>query len=216
MHGIATNGPAPVTSRGGAGESVGGRFEFRVWGKHRRARARLAELADSQTRERIDDCYLLVDDSGWNAKVRDNTLKLKQLISERKGFEQWTRDKHRRADTAPSPFDTVFDELALERAQRGKTYDLADALAGLDPALGVRPVFVVKDRRRYRIDTMAAEATKITITEPGEVLHTLSIEGDDLDELRRLRKTLGRRHETNTPVHHALDEHHRGSTSGAD
>lgn len=195
---------------------VGGRFEFRVWGKHRRARELLAELAESQTRERIDDCYLLVDDSGWNAKVRDNTLKLKQLIDEHKGFEQWSRDKHRKAKHAPSPFDTVFDELGLERAQRGKSFDLADALAGLDPALGVRPVFVVKDRHRYRIGTMTGEATKITITETGEVLHTLSIEGDDLDELRRLRKQLGLRHEPNTPVHHALDDHHGANTTGTD
>jgi len=185
-------------------EPTGARFEHRVWGAHRRARKLLAKLADEHTTEQVDDCYLLVDDPSWNAKIRDNTLKIKQLVAERKGFEQWTRDRHRTLDSTPSPFDVIFEQLGLDRAQRGEEYDLHTEIAALDADAGVRAVFVTKERRRYRIGDLRAEVTDIEIRGTGEVLHTLSIEGDDIDELSALRKRLGLRGEDNIAVHHAL------------
>ena len=185
-------------------EPTGARFEHRVWGAHRKACKLLAKLADEQSTEQIDDCYLLVDDPSWNAKIRDNTLKIKQLVAERKGFEQWTRDCHRSAGSTPSPFDAIFEQLGLDRSQRGEEYDLNTEIAALDAQAGVRAVFVTKERRRYRIGDLRAEATDIKIRDTGEVLHTLSIEGDDIDELSALRKRLGLRGEDNIAVHHAL------------
>jgi hypothetical protein len=69
----------------------------------------------------------------------------------------------------------------------------------------VRPVFVTKQRRRFRIGNLRAESTDIRIHETGEVLHTLSIEGDDLEDLAALRKRLGLRGQDNVAVHSALD-----------
>ncbi len=181
------------------------RYEYRVWGRHRRARAMLAELADGVTREQVDDCYLLVDEPGWNAKVRGNTLKIKHLVAERRGFEQWTSDRHRSAESVPSPFDELFEQLRLDRPQRGKRYDLRAATGRIDDDAGVRAVFVTKDRRRYRIGGLRAEATDLRIHETGERLRTLSIEGDDLDALSSLRRRLGLRGEANVAVHDALD-----------
>ena len=186
-------------------EPTGARFEHRVWGKHRKARKLLAKLATEQTTEWVNDCYLLVDDPAWNAKIRNNTLKIKQLVAEHKGFEQWTSDRHRTAESVPSPFDAVFEQLGLHRPQRGEEYDLFDEIASLDPSSGVRAVFVTKQRRRYRVGDLRAEATDIKIRETGEMLYTLSIEGDDLDELSALRKRLGLRGEDNVAVHNALD-----------
>ncbi len=186
-------------------EPTGARFEHRVWGKHRQARKLLAKLADEQTSETVNDCYLLVDDPVWNAKIRNNTLKIKQLVAERKGFEQWTRNRHRTADSTPSPFDVIFEQLGLDRPQRGEEYDLHSEIAALDAASGVRAVFVTKERRRYRVGDLRAEATDIKVRETGEILYTLSIEGNDLDDLTRLRKRLGLRDEDNVAVHNALD-----------
>jgi len=194
-----------MTSKQPIPEPSGARYELRVWGAHRKARKLLAKLADEQSTERVDDCYLLVDDPSWNAKIRDNTLKIKQLVAERKGFEQWTRDCHRTVDSAPSPFDAIFEQLGLDRPQRGEEYDLDTEIAALDAHSGVRAVFVTKERRRYRIGVLRAEATDIEIRDTGEVLHTLSIEGDDIDELSALRKRLGLRGEDNVAVHHALE-----------
>ena len=186
-------------------EPFAGRYELRVWGPHRSARKLLAKRATEQTTETVDDCYLLVDDPSWNAKIRDNTLKIKQLVAERKGFEQWTRDRHRSAGSTPSPFDVIFEQLGLDRSQRGEEYDLFEEIAALDADAGVRAVFVTKQRRRYRIGNLRAEATDIQIHGTDEVLHTLSIEGDDLDQLAALRKRLGLRGEDNISVHNALD-----------
>ena len=186
----------------GAGHA---RFEYRVWGKHRKARRLLDELAAVETEERFSDCYLLVDDPTWNAKLRGNNLKIKRLVAERKGFERWVARKHRSAETAPSPFDELFDSVDLSRLLSGGADALREVLDRLDPELGIRPVFVTKRRRRYRIGNLKAEVTDIEIDETSQVLRTLAIEGDDLDELVALRRRLGLRRETNTPVHQAID-----------
>lgn len=180
------------------------RYEFRVWGTHRKARKKLARLASHSSSERYEDCYLIVDDPSWNAKVRDNTLKIKQLVAEDKGFERWVSDKHRTSESAPSPFDDLFDQLRLDRPQRGKSYDLRKAVAKLPPDSGVRAVFVTKRRRRYRIGNMRGEVTDIKIRRSGGTLRTLSVEGDDLAELVALRKKLGVRDEPNIAVHQAI------------
>lgn len=187
-------------------EPMQGRYEFRVWGKHKRAREILVEIADDSSRERIEDCYLLTDDTEWNAKVRDDTLKVKQLITERKGFEQWTSERHRTAKSTPSPFDVLFQELRLDRPQRGKSYDLEKAVAKIDPSLGVHAVFVNKERQRFVVGDLRAEVTDITIAETGDVLTTLSIEGDDLPTLVALRKRLGLKGEKNVAVHQVIGE----------
>jgi hypothetical protein len=183
------------------------RFEYRVWGTHRHARKLLGKLTDDQSSEQTDDCYLLVDDTSWNAKIRNDTLKIKRLVAQRKGFEQWVSDRHDHVDTVPSPFDTIFDRLGLDRLQHGDAYDLPGAIAALGPGPGVRAVFVTKQRRHYRIGELRAEATDITIHETTEVLHTLSIEGDDLARLRALRKRLGLCGHANVAVHNALHGH---------
>lgn len=181
------------------------RFEYRVWGEYRSARKLIREMADSEVREDLEDCYLLVDDESFNAKIRDNTLKVKQLIAEDKGFERWVSDKHRSADSAPSPFDVVYEALDLDRLREEKRFKLTDALKGLDSDSGVRVVFVTKQRRRYFIGDLKAEVTDVQITETGEVVRTLSIEGDDLRDLVKLRKKLGLKGETNTSVHQFID-----------
>lgn len=180
------------------------RYEYRVWGRHRAARRRLEHIGSNRSDERIKDCYLLVGDSSWNAKVRDNRLKVKQLISEDRGFERWTADRPRTADDAPSPFDELFERLRLDRPQRGKSFDLYEAVTRLDPDGDARAVFVLKHRRRYAVGSLRAESTDIIVIETSEAFHTLAIEGDDLDELVALRKRLGLRNEPNIAVHDAI------------
>jgi len=188
-----------------AGILEGSRYEYRVWGRHRGARKKLAGLASTVSKEQVNDCYLLVDDNSWNAKVRDNTLKIKQLVEDDHGFQRWSADRHRDVDTTPTPFDEIFEQLRLDRPQRGKSFDLRKAVKALDDESGVRAVFVTKRRLRYRIDDLRAEATDVKLRETGEVMYTLSIEGDDLDELVMLRKRLGLRDEPNIAVHDAID-----------
>lgn len=183
------------------------RYEYRVWGKHRKARKLLAELATSETTESVEDCYLLIDDAAWNAKVRDSTLKIKHLVSEDRGFEEWASGRYKAAEDVPSPFDAIFEALSLDRPQKGKKYSIERAVKDLkDLDVDVRPVFVTKERVRYRIGSLLAEVTDIEIVDSDEVLHTVSIEGDDLDELAALRKKLGLKKEPNIAVHQAIDE----------
>lgn len=185
------------------------RYEYRVWGKHGAARKKLARLATATSKEQVNDCYLLIEDASWNAKVRDNTLKIKELVEHDDGFQRWASGRHRRADTTPTPFDEIFAQLHLDRPQRGKSYDLRTAVKALDATDGVRAVFVTKKRLRYRIGDLRAEATDIELCDSGEIMHTLSIEGDDLDDLVALRKLLDLRDEPNVAVHEAIEAEFR-------
>lgn len=182
------------------------RYEYRVWGKHPKARKLIERLSSDMTKERVKDCYLIVDDVSWNVKVRNNNLKIKQLVSEDKGFERWSADRPRTADETPSPFDEVFERLRLDRPQRGKSYDLYDAIERLDKDPDTEAVFVIKHRRRYTIGELRAEVTDIEIVETSEVLHTLAIEGKNLDDLVSLRKKLGLRDEPNLAVHEVIGQ----------
>jgi len=186
-------------------DAAPGRYEFRVWGKHTKARKMLARLATNVTNEEFEDCYLLVDDPSWNAKIRDNTLKIKQLVTEDKGFERWASDRHRSAESTPSPFDELFDQLRLSRPQRGKKYNLPKEVKKLDPVEGVRAVFVTKQRRRYQIGDLKAEVTDIDIHDSDHMLRTISIQGDNLKDLVKLRKKLGIRDEPNVPMHQLIE-----------
>lgn len=185
-------------------EDPDARYEYRVWGKHKKARKLLAALASDVITEEIDDCYFLVDEPEVNAKIRNHTLKVKHLVGHSRGFERWVSRRHRDSSTAPAPFDTLLDELSLDR-RPGKRTDLDDAVADLDHELAERAVFVCKERRRYTIGSIRAEVTDITLQDTGEVLHTLAIEGDDLDALVALRKRLGLKDAENVAVHVAID-----------
>lgn len=182
-----------------------GRYEFRVWGKHKEARNTLRALATDMIEEEFEDCYLLVDDMSWNAKVRDNTLKIKELVAEKKGFEKWSSGRHRTAESAPTPFDELYDTLRLDRPQRGKKYDLPKEIKKLKNEAGVRAVFVTKHRQRYTIGDIRAEVTDIDIHESDDVVRTLLIEGDDIHELVKLRKKLGLKHEPNLAMHNFIE-----------
>jgi len=184
---------------------ISGRYEFRVWGKHKAARTELKRMASQVTEEEFEDLYLLVDDPTWNAKIRDNTLKIKQLVAEDKGFERWSSDRHHSAGSAPTPFDHLYETLRLDRPQQGKNYNLPKEAKKLDPVDGVRAVFVTKHRRRYQIGEIKAEVTDIDIHETDDVMRTISIQGNDLRELVALRKKLGLRKNENLAMHQYIE-----------
>lgn len=188
----------------GGDASVDARYEYRVWGEHRKACRKLEKLASEATVEKIEDCYFLVDDPIWNAKVRGRSLKVKELVGTKKGFERWATTWHEDAESAPAPFDELFEDLRLDRPARGRRFDLPKQVARLDDG-GPRPVFVTKRRRRYRVGAIRAEHTEIEIQGSCERLQTIAIEGDDLDSLIALRKELGLKKDENLPMHLAID-----------
>lgn len=187
------------------GDAAGATYEFRVWGKRKRVRRQLADLADDISTTTVSDCYFLSDDTSLNAKVRSDSLKIKELIGRERGFQKWVTTHHRTAETAPEPFDELADDLSIRKARK-PSWDLAARVDRLDPSHPTRPVFVTKERTLFRLGDLQAEATAITIDETGEVLHTIAIEGDDLDALVALRKTLGLKGTTNVAVHTAIEE----------
>lgn len=183
------------------------RYEYRVWGKHKKAVDKLSRLSSDDTTETIEDCYLLRNEPEWNAKVRDDTLKLKQRLRQKKGFEQWTSAWHVEASGTPTPFDMVFDDLSLDRPQRGKSYDLRKAVKrGLKDDPDTRAVFVTKQRRRFLIGDIKAEVSKIDIHLTDARLHTVAVQGPSIKELVRLLEAVKLSGLPNVPVHIALSE----------
>lgn len=181
------------------------RYEYRVWGNHKKARRILADLADRVSEEEYEDCYFLVDEPSINAKVRDRTLKVKELVGSERGFERWRSRRYRTRSAAPAPFDELFGDIRRHQKRRGDDFDIEKAVAGLDDD-DARPVVVTKRRRRYELGAIRAEVTDLTVAETGEQLRTLAIEGEDLDALVALRKRLGLKGVDNVAVHVAIDD----------
>jgi hypothetical protein len=187
--------------------SARSRYEYRVWGKHRKIRKQIIELAESDAvTEEINDCYLISDDEEWNAKVRDDRLKLKHLGKEKRGFERWDSQWPEDSDATPSPWDDVYDQLRLDKPARGKNYNLSKAVKKLDDDAGVRAVFVTKQRKVYRIGNVRAEIVKIDLRDGSKRLHSIAVQGRDLKELRALIGDLGLDAEPNVPMHVAIEQ----------
>lgn len=179
------------------------RYEYRVWGKNRRARRLLAELADEVTAETVQDCYFLDGATDANVKIRAGALKVKRLVGTTRGFDRWIASRYRAGHDIPKAFVDLAAALRLHKAHR-ETYDLVAQVERLDDEHPT-PVFVTKRRVRYRIGSLRAEDTELTIDATGEVLRTVAIEGDDIDALVALRKRLGLKGKDNIAVHEAID-----------
>lgn len=194
-----------MSSKSGGELTVEAKYEFRVWGKHRKALRVLNRLGTLESNERFEDCYLLGSDPEWNAKVRGSKFKLKRLIDQRRGFDRWDSRWHETIKTVPSAFESTFEDLSLDRPQRGKDYSIAKAVEGLDDNDDTWAVFVTKDRRRYRIGAARVEVVDIEVQDSSITLKSLAIEGDDLAELVKVRRQLGLKGEENVAVHVALE-----------
>ncbi len=187
--------------------SARSRYEYRVWGKHRKIRKEIVRRADSEAvLEEIEDCYLISDDEEWNAKVRDDRLKLKQLVKQKRGFERWDSQWPDDVDGTPSPWDDVYSQLRLDKPARGKSYNLNKAVRKLDDEAGVQAVFVTKQRKTYRIGNVRAEIVKIDLRDGDKRLHSIALQGRDLKELKALVGDLGLDAEPNVPMHIAIEQ----------
>lgn len=186
------------------------KYEFRVWGRHRKARKLLSRLATETTRERYVDCYVLSDDPTWNAKVRGDRFKIKRLVATDKGFERWSRSTYEPSKSTPDDITGLFEALDAERERLGGDFALTEVVSVLAEQVGVRVALVHKERRRYKVGSNRVTVTDIEVDETSEVLRTLSIEGDNLSDLVKLRKKLGLSGESNLALHRAVDPEHPG------
>lgn len=181
------------------------RYEFRVWGEQAGVRELLSNMAVTEYKERLSDCYLLDGDPRHNAKIRHSRLKLKQLEEERLGFQRWSTAWHRVPKDVPEPFDRLLGEISrAELRSEDFQHILTEASGGLDGTDMVRAVVVTKRRRRFGIGSMKAEATTVRIEGRSGSLSTVAIEGPNLHELIKLRETLGLAHSPNLALHLAV------------
>ena len=187
--------------------SARSRYEYRVWGKHRKIRKQIVALAESEAvHEEIEDCYLISEDEKWNAKVREDRLKLKQLTKQKRGFERWDRQWPEDAEETPAPWDDVYTQLRLDKPARGKNFNIDKAVKKLDDDAGVQAVFVTKQRKTYQIGNIRAEIVKIDLRDGDKRLHSIALQGRDLKELRALVGDLGLDAEPNVPMHVAIEQ----------
>lgn len=169
-----------MAKSGKESKQLSGNHEFRVWGRHAKARRRLERLADPVTVETYTDEYVLVDDPDWNVKLRAGDVKVKQRVDVTRGFDCWES----------SWLDGIHAAKGeLRRQLRDDT----------------TTVVVRKKRRRFEVGSARAEVTDVVV-DGGPTARSIAIEGDDLDELVRLRKKLGLTGEANVPMHEMLDQ----------
>lgn len=174
-----------------------------MWGHQDGVVRRLWDLADSTSEKHFEDCYLLTTDPTCNLKIRRNRLKIKRLVEERLGFQHWSTRWHRLVD--PTARRVGNGEGGQRPAPASGFGGLGHGADSLAPISGVRPIFVVKHRLRFRFGSVRAEVADFEVGGRAEPLYTTAIEGRDLGELVRLRSALGLDRVPNVAVHLAID-----------
>lgn len=156
------------------------RWEFRVVGhdlaEERAALRRLGQPGDAE--ERTDTYFVAPPRLDASLKLRGERLDLKLLRDERDGLELWEPAGERAFPVAPGDLRNALlgpagVGLALPDGPVG-----CDLLLGLARAApGVRLVRVEKRRRKYRLDGVAAEFTRLTAD--GRPAESVSVEEAD-------------------------------------
>jgi len=181
------------------------KYEFRVWDPKRKVSRQLATMAEFDYGERLHDCYLLVADKSYNAKIRRNRIKIKRLVGEQAGFQCWSSKWLSSPNDAPKPFGRLLSELhSLRPVPDDFERELTRILRGLRLEKGVRPVFVTKRRRRFYLGSMKAETAEIKVRGHKSSRSTVAIEGSDLNDLIHLRSGLGLTKVPNLAFHLAI------------
>jgi hypothetical protein len=180
------------------------RYEFRVWGRRDETCDVLSRLADEERVESHEDWYLLLGQRSCNAKIRRNRLKVKRLIEERFGFQRWAAVRHRMASGDVCPLELLMDELRLDDPNQGCPPDFEAPAGRATPGGAVPALHVTKWRRRFDLGSIRAEATEVEIEGHSGRLRTVAIEGHELDELIRLRASLGLDRSPNLAFHLAI------------
>jgi hypothetical protein len=182
-----------MTTEGGAGGTAA-RFEFRAWAGRLGAVGDLLEsLSECLDVNETAETYLVATTTvDVNAKVRADLLDIKVLVGVRDVFEQWT--VHRKAAfpvAAAVLRDDLFPLLGLAPpALRRDAYSLPqliDEVVAVEPNLAA--VDVTKRRRRYTVNTCAAEIADVAIGD--RRLQTVAVESADLPAVREAHRMLG-------------------------
>jgi hypothetical protein len=176
-----------------APRSVVDRLQWRVWGDLAEVEERLHRLAPERRLQDSHDIYLLGTRPTHNVKVRERRLEVNLLLDEVDGFQRWTR-----AALQPLPCAAVrLHELLAEIADPAPAASVGTDRLGrrrlleLAAQCGLRPVTVRKQRQRFRLGKLRAEATVLDVQDSDLVLHCIAIEGRDLAALSQLRADLG-------------------------
>lgn len=181
------------------------RYEFRVWGGWSDACRQLKRLAGDERRQRLSDCYLLGGDPARNTKIRHSKVKVKHLVEERQGFQRWSSVWHGLAEDAPRPFDRLLDEIHRSAPESDDyQHSVTEAVEDVESDDPLQAVFVTKHRRRFLIGSMKAESTRVGLDGRSRSMHTLAIEGPDIQELIQLRAVLGLTGVPNLALHLAV------------
>jgi hypothetical protein len=178
-----------------------GRFEFRIFGQTVVPFvARLESLMAESERSESGGVYLLAPEmDDVNLKIRNGQLDVKRRIAVVDQFEQW----------CPEPVGT----FPLSAADNGASIGLLDTGAidaadfvgkFLSAAPTHRVMHVLKARRHFARNDLMGEACEVVVN--GASIHSVAIEGEDLESLRTLRTAIGLDNAPNVSYVRALQQ----------
>ena len=184
------------------------RFEFRVFGdalpvERTALEAQAAEAGDEEAR--TDTYFVAPGCTDRSLKLRGGKLDLKVLRDVREGLELWEPSA---AAAFPVAAERLRDDLL---GPAGIRLDLPAAPVGRDLLLALargapdtRVATVEKRRRRYRLDGVAAEVTRLRVD--GRRAETVAVEEAELDRALAAVVTLGLSEKRNTSYQRFLVE----------
>lgn len=167
------------------------RYEYRVWAPDlTELAARVAMHCEPLATRLSEEFYLLPLRTDLNIKIRSGTLDIKQLMKTQQGFELW-------APVLKEAFPLSASSAAevttyLDRTQPSPAGDeplaVDDFLARAERA-GAATATVTKRRQGFLHEACILEFAEVTIN--GFGVHTVAVEGEDLDSAVAVAARLG-------------------------
>jgi len=188
------------------------RYEFRIWSHTLdEVRGRLLQLATPGGPEVSEEIYLVsATNDKCNAKIRNETMDIKRLISVEDGLECWIPVLKVGFPLKTSVIaDDIFPNLnvqtpELSKAQYGKV-ELLDEVMDSQPKIAIVPV--AKTRLRFTMKTCRSEfastairgVTQDTVAVEDcnprivwQLIHEIGINGgDNVSYIRHIKRILG-------------------------
>lgn len=166
------------------------RFEYRVWGEDLVAERRALDAAGSPGEIRDSrETYLVGPATAVNAKIRNGSLDVKELVRVESGCEQW-RPRFCRSFPLPAPvLAAQLEDLLGPEPLAGALYTAAELVAEVSHRPGRAAVEVEKRRHLYTVGGCVAELAEVDVG--GTPLYTAAVESEDLEQLVQVVADLG-------------------------
>ncbi|MGM0519995.1 MAG: hypothetical protein ACQERD_10170 [Campylobacterota bacterium] len=167
---------------------MSGRFEYRVFHENLSTKKEyLQKYFTSVGQKDTKEVYLLSKEiTKYNIKIRDNKLDVKRFNCSIDGFEQWEPFFKMEFPIESRYINLVFKKEILDSGLYLTQKQLEDFINSKE---SIKLVSLTKKRLLFKKDEVLGEFANIDVDNKN--FHTVALESDDLERLKKITKEFG-------------------------